>query len=506
MSITLKLDDFFAEIFSMSFWRKRWLNIRALIPKNVDATTLEELCGYINPSYSDLVDRFQEATGQGGLLHVGELVHAFYNDREEFLSRLKDILIPLGSAEWANSLYEEFRSICAPIPDKFKEIVNQKGLEAHIRLSEHISIGSVIDVVNIKLKGEANLTFGGGFGLWLFRHVKFCDDVFINIYPSFLAERPKVDFYQNIFYGDFTCRFSSVDYISIANNKFKHSVLIGADINSVENKDIVSQWKKDMEHHEAMDSPPSATTVMFSNNHCEELITLYNHLNGHDLPRIKQNLSGISMVRFENGNTIGGLSIPQSKLANIALEYYLRWKFGLRGKIFPHARELRLYQHLKSATGIGSFHFDINEHIKMPDKTEAPLYKDFFIRLKQKAIRAHDREAAFNYGRKERYFDRGAAPRRQDRFILWWSHLVSDGGISWFRPAAILLVGQYALAAIFIGWLGGCCDYAAWFQAAVESLNPLSSLPDMLKSLGDGNESCKKSLSRLGKFYLRVHL
>ena len=106
-------------------------------------------------------------------------------------------------------------------------------------------------------------------------------------------------------------------------------------------------------------------------------------------------------------------------------------------------------------------------------------YKQYFIALKNQAIDNHDREAEFNYGRKERYFDRGVATRWQDKFPLWWSHIISDSGISWFRPAFILLAGQWILAAIFIGGFGGCGD---WSMAAVESLNPLSSLDDIAKS------------------------
>ena len=172
----------------------------------------------------------------------------------------------------------------------------------------------------------------------------------------------------------------------------------------------------------------------------------------------------------------------------------------MRRIFIPNWEKIKPYHLYANARGIGNIHFDITEHIKMPYKPEALLYKEFFIGLKKKAIKEHDREAEFNYGRKERYFDRAAAPRRQDRFLLWWSHLVSDGGISWIRPSAILLGGQWILAAFFIGWWGGCGDYAAWFQAAMESLNPLSRLPDLLKSLGcelgeDSPSAWKDSLS-----------
>ena len=481
--ITRKAHFFFTALFSKHFWRELWLDTRALFTKSVSAEVLETLCGYVNPSYSDLVAHFQRVTGQGGLLHDKEMVKLFYTDREKFFTRLKSILSSrFSSVEWANSLYEGFKATYGPIPSQFTQFLKANGLDAHIRARKPL-IDSTLDFRNIKVEGVVNLTLGGSFSVWLFRCVEFCDTATVSIYPPFFARNPSVSFYKNVFHGDFKCLFAFAREISIIKSKFKHSVIIGADTMG-ENNDAIARCEKELAYHDIADSH-THSTVKFSGSRCESLVTIYNRFG-------EKNFPGINMVRFEDGNIIGGLSIPESVLANVGAQYYLN---RMRQHLIPNRRMLISYYDPIGAKGISNFHFDINEHIKMPHKEEAPFYKIFFIGLKNKAIETHDREAEFNYGRKERYFDRAAAPRRQDRFILWWSHLVSDGGISWIRPSAILLGGQCILAAFFIGWLGGCCDYAAWFQAAVESLNPLSSLPEILKSLGDGNESCKKSLS-----------
>ena len=335
MKIIQKIRDFVAKSFSMCFWRKHWLGIRAFFAKHfskdvwrerwldilafprkrVDAEILETLCGYLNPSYSDLVDRFQRATGQGRLLHAENLIDSFYNDREDFLTRLESLLNYHCHSGYASSLYEEFREIYAPVPEKFKQLVVEKGLEKHVRILNNPILGESFDVKNIKVNGEVNLTFGGRFGLWTFNNIKFCDAVTVDIYPHFLMERSRVDFYQNIFHHDFTLLFAFVKHIFIEGNKFKRSVLIGADTTGMENKDVVAQWKKDMIHHK-IDDFHTFSTVEFSSNRCESLVTLYTHFGG-------QNFPGIDMVKFEGGNIIGGLSIPDSKLAGIGPEYRL---------------------------------------------------------------------------------------------------------------------------------------------------------------------------------------
>ena len=484
MNIRQNIRDFCAKFFSKYFWRELWLDIRAFPRKRVSAEILETLCGYLNPSYSDLVDRFQTATGgYSNRLQSEEMVVSFYSNREEFLTRLKSILHAIGRVEWANSIYEELRAIYAPIPDKFKELAKQAGLEARIILGNHPTLGESLNFINIQVEGEVNLTLGGRFRYWLFRDVKFCDAVAVSIYPAFFKFHPKVDFHKNIFHNDFTCVFAFVHSIGLTNNKFYRSALVGADTMSLKNKDTVDQWKKDMVHHGiAIADFRGESTVLFSKNRCENLVALYNY-NHDDNGQI---LPGIKMVRFEGGNIIGGLSIPESKIDDIGPNYYLhrtprvRWVRWMRWVWFiPKRKEITLYNPPAHARGIPSVHFDINEHIKMPYKQEAPLYKEFFIGFKNKAIKAHDREAEFNYGRKERYFERGITTRWQDKFSLWWSHVVSDSGISWIRPAVILLVGQWILAAIFIGGFGGC---GGWLIAAVESLNPLSSLEDIVKS------------------------
>ena len=479
MNFIQKTRDFCAKFFSKYFWRELWLDIRAFPRKRVSAEILETLCGYLNPSYSDLVDRFQTAVGHSHRLQSEEMVVSFHANREGFLTRLKSLLHTLGSVEWANSIYKELEAIYAPIPDKFKELAKQTGLGAHIIFSKNPVFGEVLSFINIQVEGEVNLTLGGRFHYWLFRDVKFCDAVTVSIYPSFFALPSKVDFHKNIFHDDFTCLFAFVKSIGLTNNKFYRSALIGADTVNLKNQDTVDQWKKDMIHYDITNFNVEST-VLFSKNRCENLVALYNrnYVGGQILP-------GIKMVRFEGGNTIGGLSIPESKIADIGPDYYLhrtprvRWVRWMHWVWFiPKRKKIKLYDSPISARGIPSVHFDINEHIKMPYKQEAPLYKEFFIDFKNKAIETHDREAEFNYGRKERYFDRAAATRWQDRFTLGWSQWVSDSGISWIRPIGWLIAVQAILAAAFIGWNVWVCasdwSVGGWAKTVIESFDPLS--------------------------------
>ena len=471
MKIIQKIRDFF----SKHVWRILWLDTRASRRKSVDAEILETLCGYLNPSYTDLIARFEQATGRGERLRSDLMIELFCSNRVEFLIRLKALLHTLGSVEWANPLYEEFRGIYAPMPDKFKELVKQKGLETHIHLFTHPVLGEAINLENIKVKGKVHLIFGGRLDLWLFYNVEFCDAAAVSVYPSYFAGQPRMDISDSIFHGNFTCLFANVPYINIANSKFNRSVLFGADTTGGKNEDAVAQWKKDMMHNSISDFTVDST-VIFSSNRCESWMAFYSHNFGQHLP-------GIHEVRFEGGNTIGGLWIPESKLANIGPDYHLYRMHPmsrLRQMLIPNTEEGILSHLPVQARGVNSIHFDINEHIKMPVKQELPLYKNYFIDLKQKAIEANDREAEFNYGRKERYFDRGIATRWQDKFILDWSHYVSDSGISWIRPIGWLIAVQAILAAAFIGWNVWICAFdwsvGGWAKTVIESFDPLKNV------------------------------
>ena len=466
-----KIYDFFVRLLSKNLRREIWLELCALFYKGVNAKILEELCGCVNPSYSDLINRVERAVGLGHLLREGELVSLFYDDRESFLTDIMKLLNEHVPSARAISLYEELRAIYALIPDRFAEIVRENKLTGKVKLLNTNDMGVVLEFTKIKVKGKVHFSLGGIANRWSFRRVKFLDSVIVSLYPSFFINySPMMTFQNNICRSSFACLFAFADNIAIIGNKFKLPVLVEAAINSVsENKQAVAQWKGDMIDID-ISYFSANSTVEFSSNYFNHIVRLDNNIGEYPAASIK-------MVRFGGGNIIRGVSVPDPKLSKIkARSRFVPYRPSPKGK--PIVSDVR---------------FGINEHITTPDKREALLYKDFFIALKNEAIKKHDREAEFNYGRQERYFDWCLADRLQDKFIVLWSRIMSNSGISWLRPASILLGGQYALAAFFIGWLGGCCDYAAWFQAAVESLNPLSSLPDMLESLG--GESCKCSLS-----------
>ena len=460
MKFIKKICKFFAKHFSKHVWRERWLDICASPRKSVDAKTLEDLCGYINPPYSRIVELIEEAGGNTLPLTEDEvgMVNLFYTNRNAFIKQLKDMLFWSDSVvQSPNSLYERLKAICSPTMDEFRKKIKDKGLESHIVVcaSAFGQSDEKIHFKNLRVEGKINLFFGGKFASCEFNHVKFCNDATITIFPVYEIQGGEVVFAKNICCGLFSCFFPSIHYIYIRKNIFRTAKLVvGA--NSSHGMSVV-EWINNR-----MDTPSGVhSTIEFADNYAEGLAHFYDDF------AVNNHRANIKMISFKNGNVLGDLSIPAVS------ETYEGEKavacFKMMQDHSPNAR-------------IGDVHFDMNERIKSSFRSEMLNYKKYFISLKNRAIKMRDREAEFRYGRQERYFDRQIETRWQDKFPWWWSHYVSDSGISWIRPAAILFIGQCILAAVFIGWVGGCCDYATWFQAAVESLNPLSSLHDIAKS------------------------
>ena len=428
----MKLIEFFL---SKHFWRGLRMECRAFFYKRVDAKTLMDICECINPPH-----------------------------------------LRKNATAWGNrdsSLAEE---------EKLASMIEAAGLRKHILLSSDKVGRRAIKFVKIMVRGVVKMNLGGRFNSWEFDSVKFADFFSISIYPPYHDSNSASMVFRNSICGDyFMLSFIGVSKIHICDSKFMATADInigaddiefGADTAPSVEKLLRQMLDNFLQHY-------VASTVEFSGNF---LKTVCLHNKVHHVGETKIPNPNLGHVRFVNGNHIGMIYLTDIMLPD-------NKPVGEKKVETISAFGHRLIK-------VSDVHFDAHEHIEMHPGLETNMhYKKYFVALKKQAIEKHDREAEFAYGRKERYFDRGIATRWQDKFPLWWSYIVSSNGISWFRPAAILLGGQYALAVIFIGWLGGCCDYAAWFQAAVESLNPLSSLPDMLKSLGDGNESCKKSLS-----------
>ena len=487
MKIIQKIRDFF----SKHIWKKtcdfiikdawkihackrlwvRFFSARYGKMAEVNAADLQKICEYVNPSYSGFMDyalflmtryiREQEGQHLFNLPMTSEqernsfiapgMVYYFYHDSREFLVRLRSMLSDgIEHPNWDRIYYSlrDFHSeSCSPNLKGFEEMVRKYGLQGHV-----IWRGKTIRFKKIKVNGAVKLALGGRFNRWLFNRVQFCDDAAINIYPPREDIGGKMFFSKNVCCGKFACSFSAVSRIHIGGNIFNSSLEVGRDVDIAQNGELFGKW---IQHMTGCVRNFSSSIVEFSNNYIEKFATLYNNSPA-------SGSCSIGAALFVEGNYLGGLSVPTSSPAQ------KKWSVEGNDDIPPER------EHVKN------MRFDMHEHIKMPPSKEMAMrYKDYFVSLKNKAIKANNREAEFNYGRKERYFDRGVTTSRQDKFILWWSHLVSNSGVSWLRPAAILLVGQWILAAIFIGGFGGC---DGWLIATVESLNPLSSLDDIAKS------------------------
>ena len=463
-----KIWDFVVKPFSKHFWRKLWLEFRArYCYKSVDAKTLMKVCECINPSYARLVEHARRKLGgiahslvkvEGGdLLDTSDVADLFYNDRKKFLDKdfLKSVMgaIPDSFYKYLVKKYSPGKE-----EERFKRMVEKFGLQKHVLCCDDLS-SRAIDFVKIVVQGNITLNLVGKFHYCRFHCAKFSGNVDINIYPPFYT--PGIGamiFSKNICCGGFSCSFVGVPHIDIFDNIFmSHTgINIGMPAQLV---------KREQAHYRIRDlmelffKDSLAPIAEFSGNQFKRKVFLY------PISHFKNNTGvgnpTLGRVRFVNGNHIRKLlmSFP----------------------LFPESRPAGL-----SEVNIGAFsknkivrvhdiHFDPHERIDMPWRRETKQeYKEYFVALKNQAIERRDREAEFNHGRKERYFDRGLANRWQDKFILDWSQLVSDSGISWARPIGWLILVQTGLAAAFI--CSGWCDWDwwVWGKLAVESLDPLS--------------------------------
>ena len=475
MNIIKKIYGFVAKPFSKHFWWAIWLRFFSLFYKSVDAKTLKELCGYINPPYSLLLDFAEKQEFQHKSLHdrlcKADEVRSFYSDRDK---SMQEIRYYLADSYRYRSLddYEDIKKTFSPSAEKFLEMVKQAGLEGRVALTD-----GIIRFAGIKIKGDVDLALGGFFSRWEFDYVKFCGKVNIGVYPPTVRDFHKpgagMFFSNNFCYGDFSCAFALVPNIHIRDSIFKSAADVHLGVPPNETMPAIKalgEWLK--EDMASMTRDNAASAVKFSSNYVQNEVNIYDTF-ANNSSRV--NIGGIGFV---DGNVFGGLLTPNIRIP---------------GRQYPITG---VGEEDGIACGVvGHIYFDIDEKIKRPTyKKAAVYYKKFFVALKDEAIEKHNREDEFKYGRQERYFDWCLADRWQDKLIFSWSRFVSNSGISWFRPAVILLGGQWALAFLFIGKFGGCGDYAAWFQAAVESLNPLSSLPDIAEDCEPWNDSLSASI------------
>ena len=443
----------------------------------VSAETLMDICECINPSYDRLIKYAEReleghygwgsGTDIGGFFKKRDPVNAFYDDREKFLDKgfLASFLkFPDSFHEYLIEKYSPAKEM-----ERFQSKVAAAGLQKHILLSnagEH----KAIDFEKIMVEDDVELNLGGKFCQWKFHCVKFCGTVNLNIYPpSFNAYIGGMIFSESVCFGTFSCLFAGVPRFNICNSKFMSSMTmdIGTDAQ-------LAAYGRVEHMTEKLYQWLGVPSLKFVSNSFKRRLSIYcnsNSYKGH------LRFPSLGEIHFSEGNYISALRLIAS--------LYPKTKPEIDGKPIDYTVKMVVY--------VYEITFDNQERIKMPPTRDMMLHhKDFFIALKNQAIEKRDREAEFNYGRKERYFDRGLATRWQDKFVLGWSHYVSDSGISWIRPAVILLVGQWILAYAFIGWYGGCGDFYIWTQVAIESLSPLSNLPEIIKS---GCQSWANTLS-----------
>ena len=456
MNIRQNIRDFCAKFFSKYFWRELWLDIRAFPRKRVKAAKLVDICECINPQYSLLVECARRNLGdKGDLFDDIHRANNFYGDREKFLASI--VGFPYFFREYLFERYSLDKE-----KERFQGLVADAGLEKHILLSDETG-RETINFKKIMVEGDIELNLVGKFHYWKFNSVKFCGKVSLDIYPpNYNSVLGGMTFKKSVCVGDFSCRFAGVPHFQIEDNKFLSSMAI--DIGTDTELCAFGQVDKMKEKFLEDTHVPS---INFLKNRFKKALQVFS--SGIDYCGFSRNLT-LGKVRFDKGNYIGALILSYA----IFLEGKPPMEMPSDKPINPD-----IIRYPK----VHDIYFGTRERVKMPENKEEILrLKDFFVALKHRAIDKRDREAEFGYGRKERYFDRGLATSWQDKFPWWWSHCMSGSGISWIRPTVILLVGQCCFAAAFIGVLGGCCDYATWLQAAVESLNPLSSLRDIEKS------------------------
>ena len=410
MKIIKKIWDYVAQKLSKHYWRECYLEYCSRHYKAVDAKTLADIRECINPSY---------------------------RHPDVYAWRTHD-----------SSLAEE---------EELASIIEGAGLQEHILLSDEGN-GKAIKFVNLKIKDDFNLNLSVKFNRWEFHRIKFDKGIGISVFPSFKHwNTGAVVFNKIICRNSFWCMYAGVSNIRICD-----SILPSVSMKIGVPKPWVTAGQMGMMMRDYF-CDSIAPTVEFSGNYIKDLAP-YTELTPTDPDEIANNskrIYNLGSVSFVKGNYIGALRLLTSMLPY--------------DKSARDDRKVRTFFPGDEVVSVARIHFDPHERIEMPSDWEEKMkHKEYFVALKNQATRRCDREAEFSHGRKERYFDRGLANRWQDKFILGWSHYVSDSGISWIRPAAILLVGQWLLAAIFIG-LGWCdWDWWVWGKLAVESLNPLS--------------------------------
>ena len=496
MNIRQNIRDFCAKFFSKYFWRELWLDIRAFPRKRVDAQTLKEICECINPPYSLMLERAcRELNSNHGwnvspdkLFNDPSVVNAFYNDREKFLDKkfLESIAgnIPSSFHEYLKEEYSPSKE-----KEKFDNLIGRK-LRKNILLSiisesneesdlllikkegagvEYLGVlntpevlmqhkRKAIEFVDLVIEGQADLNLCGKFDRLKFDNVKFLNGGLISVRPPFrILGSEGLTISNSFFGGHLDLQFVGVPRIRICDSTFIAPIYMRI-------KDTEDAWVpavrklvRDMKRSYLKDD--SVPVIEFSGNRLES-IYLPQAIND-----TRDNYPDLGKVRFINGNHIGSL----------------------------HPRDKPINVHEKPVVSPGAdvkfsdIHFSVQERIKKQSSLEMTLYhKEYFIALKNQAIEQRDREAEFKHGRQERYFDRLLATRWQDKFILGWSHYVSDSGISWIRPIVWLLGVQAILAAAFIGWNVWTCacdwnwkvwsDWGAWAKMFVKSLDPLRSV------------------------------
>ena len=469
MNIRQNIREFFAKHFSKHVWRERWLDIRAFPRKRVSAATLVEICECINPSYDRLVkyaERELEAfygygsgTDIGGFFKKSDLVNAFYDDREKFLD--KSFLVRF--LKFPGSFHEHLIEKYSPAKEmeRFQSKVVAAELQEHILLS-NVGEFKTINFVKIMVEDDIELNLGGKFCNWQFYRVKFCGAAKLNIYPpSAHFAFGGLHFNESACFGAFSCLFAGVVNFHILNSKFMSSMAmdIGTDAQ-------LNAYGRIGDMNRKLYKWLGAPSITFFNNSFKEMLGLFSNSNTY---KGALRFPTLGKVHFGKGNYIHTLDLTASTL-------------------YPKTEpmdENSINYNAERPIHVDDIKFDIHERIKMPwDSGTMLRFKDFFITLKNRAIEKRDREAEFSYARKERYFDRGLANRWQDKFILEWSHYVSDSGISWLRPIGWLLGVQAILAAAFIGWNDWTCacdwswrvlaDWGVWAEMFVKSLDPLS--------------------------------
>ena len=461
MKIIKKIYDFFSDWIQK---RQREHCPRGYV--RVSAKTLMDICECINPSYDRLVKYaerelegyygYGSGTDIGSFFKKSDPVNAFYDDREKFLDKgfLASFL------QFPDSFHEYLIKKYSPAKEmeRFQSEVAAAGLQGHILLSD-IHGSKIIDFVKIMVEDDLGEDFelhlGGKFCLWRFRRIKFCGEANLSIYPPSADTHASITFSESVCFGRFSCLFAGVASLRILNSKFMSSVAI-----DIGTDDQLTAYGRIEDMNRKLYQSPDLPSITFCNNSFKGKLWLLSNNNARLVRGVR--FPTLGEVHFGEGNYIHSLNLLDSL-------YPKTEPMDEKSINYDTDRVMHVYD----------IKFDSHERIRMPlDSWTMLRFKDFFITLKNRAIEKRDREAEFSYARKERYFDRGLANRWQDKFILGWSHYVSDSGISWLRPIGWLIAVQAILAAAFIGWNVWICpsdwSVGGWAKTVIESFDPLS--------------------------------